>query len=96
MEVTTDLVYQGITLIFFILTVYFANGLVKARKIAGDMSVLLKETAETMDMIGEATADNQLTSEELAKISLQARENLNVAITLIDEIKALAGLFFRK
>jgi hypothetical protein len=91
MEVTTDLIYQVLIVVFGLLTVYFAAGLVNAKQIAAKVSVFLKETAETLDLIGKATEDNQITKEELATIFVQAQENLNSAKTLIDEIKALAG-----
>lgn len=87
-----DLIYQVLVVIFGVLTVYFANGLVKAKRIAADVSMFLKETSETLDMIGTATADNVLTQEELSKIALQAQENLATAKSLINDIKELAGI----
>ena len=92
MDIPQDFLLQLISLIFFVLTVYFANALIKAKKIAAKVSVLLKETAETMDMIAKATEDNELTSAELSTIALQAQENLNVAKDLITEIKELAKI----
>ena len=96
MEVTTDIMYQILIVIFGILTVYFAAGLVKAKRIAAEVSSFLKETAETLDLIGKAAEDNQLTKEELTDIYVQAQENLNTAKTLIDEIKGLASFFTKK
>ena len=90
MEITTDLVYQIAIIVFGLLTVYFAAGLVKAKRIAAEVSVFLKETAETLDMIGKATEDNQLTEKELSDIYVQAQENLASANALIEEIKQLA------
>ena len=90
MEVTTDLIYQALIVIFGILTVYFAAGLIKAKKIASEVSAFLKETAETLDLISKATEDNQLTKEELSTIYVQAQENLATAKALIEEIKGLA------
>ena len=91
MEISTDLVYQILIIVFGALTVYFAAGLAKAKKIASEVSAFLKETAETLDMIGKATEDNQLTKEELSDIYIQAQENLNSAKALITEIKGLAS-----
>lgn len=96
MEVTTDIMYQILIVIFGILTVYFAAGLVKAKRIAAEVSSFLKETAETLDLIGKAAEDNQLTKEELTDIYVQAQENLNTAKTLIEEIKGLASFFTKK
>lgn len=90
MEVTTDLVYQVLIVIFGFLTVYFATGLIKAKHIAAEVSAFLKETAETLDLIGKATEDNQITKEELSNIYLQAQENLSTAKALVEEIKYLA------
>ena len=90
MEITTDLAYQIAIIVFGFLTVYFAAGLVKAKCIASKVSVFLKETAETLDMIGKATEDNQLTEKELSDIYVQAQENLASANALIEEIKQLA------
>lgn len=90
MDIPQDFLFQLISFIFFVLTVYFANALINAKKIAGKVSTLLKETAETMDLIAKATEDNELTSVELSTIALQAQENLNVAKDLVNEIKSLA------
>jgi hypothetical protein len=90
MDIPQDFLFQLISFIFFVLTVYFANALINAKRIAGKVSIVLKETAETMDLIAEATKDNNLTSVELSTIALQAQENLNVAKDLINEIKGLA------
>lgn len=90
MEITTDLLYQIAIIVFGLLTVYFATGLVKAKRIAAEVAVFLKETAETLELIGKATEDNQLTKEELSDIYIQAQENLNSAKSLINEIKELA------
>ena len=91
MEITTDLMYQILIIVFGVLTVYFATGLVKAKRIAAEVSVFLKETAETLDLIGKATEDNVLSKEELSDIYIQAQENLNSAKALITEIKSLAS-----
>ena len=91
MEITTDLIYQLAIIIFGALTVYFAAGLVNAKRIATEVSAFLKETAETLDLIGKATEDNVLTKEELSDIYIQAQENLTTAKTLIEEIKGLAS-----
>lgn len=90
MEITTDLLYQVAIVVFGFLTVYFAAGLIKAKRIAAEVAVFLKETAETLELIGKATEDNQLTKEELSDIYIQAQENLNSAKALINEIKELA------
>lgn len=87
----TDLIYQILIIVFGILTVYFGVGLVRAKQIAAKVSVFLKETAETLDLIGRAVEDNQLTKEELTNITIQAQENLESARSLIAEIKELAG-----
>ena len=87
----TELLYQVLIIVFGILAVYFGAGLVRARKIATEVAVFLRETSETLDMIGKATEDNQLTNEELSKIAVQAQENLNSAKALIEEIRLLAG-----
>lgn len=91
MEVTTDLIYQILIVVFGLLTVYFATGLVKAKQIAVSVSAFLKETAETLDLIGKATEDNQITKDELNTIFVQAQENLNSAKALIEDIKGLAS-----
>lgn len=91
MEITTDLIYQVLIVVFGLLTVYFASGLVKAKRIAAKVSTFLKETAETLDLIGKATEDNVISKEELSDIYVQAQENLTSAKALIEEIKGLAG-----
>ncbi len=98
MDVDTDLIYQVVIVIFGILTVYFATGFMKARRIAAQVAVFLKETARTFELIGEALEDGQLTKEEISVIHVQAQENLNSARVLIDEIKFLARdiLYFTK
>ena len=90
MEITTDLVYQALIVVFGLLTVYFATGLVRAKQIAAKVAVFLRETAETLDLIGKATEDNTLTKEELTTIYVQAQENLSSAKELVAEIKGLA------
>lgn len=92
MEVTTDLIYQILIIVFGLLTVYFATGVIKAKQLAAKVSTFLKETSETLDLIGKATEDNQITKDELNTIYVQARENLNSAKILIEEIKGLATL----
>lgn len=92
MEVTTDLIYQILIIVFGLLTVYFATGVIKAKQLAAKVSAFLKETSETLDLIGKATEDNQITKDELNTIYVQARENLNSAKILIEEIKGLATL----
>lgn len=91
MEVTTDLMYQVLIVVFGFLTVYFAAELVKAKEIAAKVSTFLKETSETLDLIGKATEDNVISREELSEIYIQAQENLLSARALINEIKELAG-----
>lgn len=90
MEITTDLIYQVLIVVFGLLTVYFAAGLVRAKQIAAKVSVFLRETSETLDLIGKATEDNTLTKEELTTIYVQAQENLSSAKELVSEIKGLA------
>lgn len=94
-----DLIYQILIVVFGVLTVYFATGLLKAKRLAAKVSAFLKETAETLDMIGKATEDNVLTKEELSNIAIQAQENLTTARALITEIKELAkvlSVFIKK
>lgn len=90
MEISTDLLYQIAIIAFGLLTVYFASGLVKAKRIAAEVSTFLKETAETLDLIGKAAEDNEFTKDELSAIYVQAQENLNSAKVLIEEIKELS------
>ena len=92
MEISEDLIYQILIIVFGLLSVYLATALAQAKQIAAKISVFLKETAETLDLIGKATEDNQITKEELDSIFVQARENLNSAKVLIEEIKGLASL----